>query len=115
VIAALIDPRANYLNGIVRLTWRFPVNAPESVHIFGIRHCGDEVFFDPRFHLTKDLRDCGSGISFDYSGVYDVDVKRVTFCVFLADRNLQLPRYAHFANDTGMFCQCHNRAGDCFV
>ena len=91
MVAGLIDLRANFLNGTVRMTWRFPSNAPEAVHIYGIRQSGNEISFDPRFHITRELRDCGSGIAFDYSGVSDVDVKRVTFCVFLAERNFNSP------------------------
>jgi len=90
-VTELIDLRANYIGGQVRMTWRFPSHPPETVHIFGVRRAGEEISIDPRVRISKDLRDCSGGISFDYSGISSVDVKRVTFCVFLADRNFNSP------------------------
>ena len=103
MVAELLDLRAIYLNGMVRMTWRFPVNAPETVHIYGVRHGAGEVSFDPRFRITRDLRDCSSGIAFEYSGVSDVDVKKITFCVFLAERNFNSPDIRAFQSLPGCF------------
>ena len=91
MVVELLDLRANYVNGLVRMTWKYPINAPGSVHIYCVRHSGNELVFDNRFRITRDLRDCSNGISFEYSGISDVDVQKVTFCVFLAERNFYAP------------------------
>ena len=99
----LLDLRANYLGGQVRMTWGFPKDSPISVHIFAVRQSGAEMTFDPRFRITKDLRDCNDGITFDYSGVSDVDIKKITFCAFLADRNLNMPNVRALQSMPGCF------------
>ena len=91
MVAELLELQAFYLNGMVRMTWRYPINAPGAVHIYCVRQSGDEIAFDNRFRITRDLRDCSNGISFEYSGISNVDVMKVTFCVFLADRNFNAP------------------------
>ena len=90
-VIPLLDLRANYQSGQVRMTWKFPQNAPETVYIYSARRSGENVEFDMRTHISKDLRDCAGGLSFEYSGFSDSDVKQVTFCVFLADRNYNTP------------------------
>lgn len=99
----LIDVHADYFHGQVRMTWRFPLNAPETVHIYGVKQSGAELELDPRLRITKDLRECSSGISFDYNVVSNVDVRRVTFCVFLAERNYNSPNIRALQSIGGCF------------
>ena len=90
-MVGLLDLRASYFNGQVNMSWQFPRNAPEAVHIYGVKRVGNEAELDARDRITKDLRDCTNGLSFEYSGISNADVRNVTFCVFLAARNLTSP------------------------
>lgn len=67
------------------MTWRFPPEAPEAVHIYGVRQSDGEMMLDPRFHISRYLRDCANGMPFEYTGVANIDVRSVTFCAFLAE------------------------------
>jgi len=102
-VTELIALRANYIGGQVRMTWRFPPSAPETVHIYGVKRAGEDISLDARFRISKDLRDCSGGLSFDYSGISSVDVKLVTFCVFLEDRNFNSPNMRALQSMKGCF------------
>jgi len=102
-IIELQDLRASYFGGQVRMFWNFPKNAPETVHIYGLNRSGGEPEIDQRMRISKDLRDCSSGITFDYSGFSSVDVRRVTFCVFLASRNYPPPEMPMLKTKSGCF------------
>jgi hypothetical protein len=85
--AALLNLRASFQNGQVRMTWAFPDGAPETIHIYNVKKNG----LDERSHRAKELRDNSTGTVFDFSGVSSLDVRKVTFCVFLADRSEPQP------------------------
>jgi len=85
------------------MTWRFPPDAPETVHIYGVKQNGDSIAFDNSTPISKNLRDCNSGYSFDYSSISSFDVKRVIFCVFLADRNFNSPNMRVFQSMSRCF------------
>jgi len=102
-VTELIDIKANYIGGQVRMTWLFPPNAPETVHIYGVKRVGEDISLDAGFRISKDLRDCSGGISFDYSGISSVDVKLVTFCVFLESRNFSSPNMRALQSMSGCF------------
>lgn len=87
----LLDLRASYVNGQVRMTWKYPPNAPDTVYIYGVKQNGGELALDQRTLVTKSLRDCNTGLTFDYTGAAGADVKSVTYCVFLSGRNLSAP------------------------
>lgn len=84
---ALLDLRAVYQNGQVKMTWKFPPDAPETVHIYAVKSRTEQIELDLRSHIAKDLRDCNSGHSFKYSHIAGNDVKKVEFCVYLSSRN----------------------------
>lgn len=88
---ALVGLRAVYQNGQVRMMWDFPPNAPETVHIYAVKSRKEQLELDLRFHKTKDLRECSSGFSFQYSNISGNDVKTVEFCVYLSDHNEAAP------------------------
>lgn len=90
-VTPLINLCASYQNGKVRMTWRFPPNAPETVYIYSVRMSGEQLELDMRTHISKDLRDCAGGLSFEYGGFSNSDVKQVIFCAFLAERNFNTP------------------------
>ena len=113
-VTGLIDVHADYFHSQVRMTWRFPLNAPETVHIYSVKQSGAELEFDRRVRITKDLRECNSGISFEYNVVSNVDVKRVTFCVFLAERNFNSPNIRALQSMGGCFVSVIIGRGDVF-
>lgn len=88
---ALLDLKSVYQNGQVKMTWKFPPNAPETVHIYAVKSRNEQIELDPRFHIAKDLRECNGGHSFKYSDISGNDVKKVEFCVFLSSHNDMSP------------------------
>lgn len=80
---ALLDLRAVYQNGQVKITWNFPPDAPETVHIYAVKSRNEQIELDLRSHIARDLCECNSGYSFKYG--YGNGVKKVEFCVYLSD------------------------------
>ena len=88
---ALLNLRAVYQNEQVKMTWKFPSNAPETVHIYAVKSRKEQIELDLRSHIVKDLRECNSGHSFKYNNISGNDVKKVEFCVYLSDHNETSP------------------------
>jgi hypothetical protein len=73
---------------MVRLSWRYPPNAPESVHIYPVRFRDGGAQLVTGGHITRYLRDCPDGCSFNYDDATGgADVMKRDFCVFLAGHN----------------------------
>lgn len=88
---ALIDLRAIFQNGQVKMTWKFPSDAPETVHIYAVKSHKELLELDLRSHIAKDLRECNGGFSFRYNNLMGNDVKKVEFCVYLSSHNDSSP------------------------
>lgn len=101
---ALLDLRAVYQNGQVKMTWKFPPDAPETVHIYAVKSRKEQIELDLRSHIAKDLRECNGGHSFKYSNISGNDVKKVEFCVYLSSHN-----------DTSPDIRLLSGMSDCFV
>lgn len=84
---ALLDLRAVYQNGQVKMTWKFPSDAPETVHIYAVKSRKEQIELDLRSHIAKDLRECNGGHSFKYNNLAGNDVKKVEFCVYLSSHD----------------------------
>ncbi|MDR1299755.1 MAG: hypothetical protein LBJ84_05835 [Oscillospiraceae bacterium] len=85
---ALIDLNGGFQDGKVRLNWRYPPSAPESVHIYPVRRRGGMAELVMGGHISRYLRDCPSGISFAYDDAAGGgDVKKRDFCVYLSGHN----------------------------
>lgn len=88
---ALLGLRAVYQSGQVKMTWKFPSDSPETVHIYAVKSHKDQLELDLRSHIAKDLRECNGGYSFKYNNLSGNDVKKVEFCAYLSSHNETSP------------------------
>ena len=101
---ALLNLRAVYQNGQVKMTWDFPPKAPETVHIYAVKQRNEQLELDIFSHIAKNLSECNGAYSFKYNNISGNDVKKVEFCVYLSDHNETSP-------DTRTL----NGMSDCFI
>jgi len=113
-IAALTDLYAKYTNGQVRMSWGYPKGAPEAVHIYCIKYNGNEPQIDIRTHISNALNNCLEGMNFDYKGINNIDVRSVTYCVFLANRNYNNPNIRELQALGGCFVKVTIGRADVF-
>jgi hypothetical protein len=88
---ALVNLKGRYVDGRVALSWGYPPGAPETVHIYPVKRRGAADELDMRRHISKDLRDCPTGITFEYDDASDGDVKKREFCVYLSEHGDMSP------------------------
>lgn len=88
---ALHDLKAVCQNGHVQMTWKYPAEAPDTVHIYAVKSHTKPMELDLNRHIAKYLRECSYGYSFKYGDISGNDVKKVEFCVYLAGHNESLP------------------------
>ena len=88
---AFHDLRASFRKGQIHMTWQCPPSAPDTIHIFPCSDPAADLKLETNGHIVKNLSDCVNGFSFEGKRGLGSDVKKVSFCVYLAERNDNTP------------------------